>query len=165
MKAWLYGTLILLVLSSIGGFGGCGFSTSCITRPKETVKLPSDKDCSHTQDNSSKERFPLNSCAHASLRCRADDPKCLPIPYDAAKYSQSKTRKPIEGNPQTEYNGCINRGSCTHDGECRKNGCGNHCTTYQMPSFAAICPHYRGVMEKAFCGCVKKRCTWFTQPS
>lgn len=137
---------------------------TCITRPRETVELPSDKQCAHTQTNSSppSEQGTGTPCETPPPRCQASDPNCKPL-GSGAKYDETKSRTPLEDNPQTSINGCLNRGSCTHDGECLNNGCGNHCTSYQIPRFGSICPAYT-VLTSAFCGCVKRRCTWFTQP-
>jgi hypothetical protein len=91
-------------------------------------------------------------------RCHADDFRCLPVAYSKnmkLRYKRKGRRVPVSF-PRTSS------GRCRHDGECRVAGCGNHCVAYTTPSFAAICPWY-GTLKAAYCGCVKRRCTWFTQ--
>ena len=130
----------------------------CNTHPPEKVKLPSDEHCRGMRGMEKEMK-----CRYSHLRCHPNEKDCEPIPYGKSRYEKEKERMPFPGNPDPGRNGCLNRGSCTHDGECITNGCGAHCTSYKVAHFSGICPEYPE-LKKAFCGCVKNRCTWFLQP-
>jgi hypothetical protein len=102
-------------------------------------------------------------------RCSpGDDAGCGPVPMcpallpggaccqTLAPYMEGSTRTPL---PNAEYN----IGSCGNDGDCFRNGAGNHCTSWTTPGFiaASVCAP---ALSTAHCGCVQNKCTWFTQP-
>jgi hypothetical protein len=90
-------------------------------------------------------------------RCAADDPACLPIPYEGGTYDPTRGRQP--GVLATH-----SAGACTHDGECMEMGCGNHCLSWDHGGAheGATCEGY-SIGRPLFCGCVEGSCAWFTQ--
>ena len=128
---------------------------------EETVELPSDKNCKPYQ----KTKNQAIDCAYLRIRCEKSAPKCLPVPYqnNKTRYQPNKARIPISSSPHPIRNGCVNRGACDHDGDCTVRKCGNHCVSYQVEVLNDVCRLYTD-FNRAFCGCVKKRCTWFNQP-
>jgi hypothetical protein len=90
-------------------------------------------------------------------RCAASDPACGPVGYDhqcTASGSLSQPRIPL-GRVDLDP-----RNTCTTDGECMPNGCGNQCTSYHQGNQAGTC-EYALTLEAAWCGCVRGRCGWF----
>lgn len=115
-------------------------------------------------------------------RCEASAPSCEPIPYHfttprpderraglfTPPYVPGAERRPVifrkhpaTGEPHTDPSS-LSLGTCTHDGECVRMGCGNHCAAWYTPPFAAHCPAY-GDLTDAYCGCLSGHCAWFTQ--
>jgi hypothetical protein len=87
-------------------------------------------------------------------RCKASDVDCGPLPY-SGKGAQTapKTRTPVDPvDPKSE--------TCSQDGECVANGCGNECDYWTLGDLAGTCPYFTK-LEGAFCGCVEDHCAWF----
>lgn len=108
---------------------------------------------------------------HAGPRCTAQGKSCQPLPY------WSDTLRPevkAAGHVTPPYDPALGRervdiaehelnmGSCVHDGDCVRLGCGNHCAAWYTPEFGAGCPAYLE-LSNAHCGCVTRQCAWFTQ--
>jgi hypothetical protein len=91
-------------------------------------------------------------------RCAPDDPACGPVPYEAACVEQTDyhprgKREIVRARP--------GRGPCAYDGECRVGGCGNECVPTSAIDHAGTCEGYAG-WDNVYCGCVEKKCVWFT---
>jgi hypothetical protein len=107
----------------------------------------------------------------AGPRCTAQAKSCPPLPYwrDTLRpevkaaghvtppYDPALGRERVD-IPEHE----LNLGSCVHDGDCVRLGCGNHCAAWYTPEFAANCPAYLE-LSNAHCGCVTGQCAWFKQ--
>lgn len=104
-------------------------------------------------------------------RCKSTDPHCAPLPYWSADISAEAKRAgqitppydPKLGREVIDVSTWeFNQGTCSGDGDCLRNGCGNHCTAWQVQPFGANCPAYDGLSD-AHCGCVQGKCAWFAQ--
>jgi hypothetical protein len=93
-------------------------------------------------------------------RCQPRDRGCGPEPYSGGRPSHGRPRVAVHLSER--YFGELSGGSCAHDGECTRAGCGNHCVPWTEPSFGATCEAY-DALEGAFCGCLEGQCTWFRQ--
>jgi hypothetical protein len=92
-------------------------------------------------------------------RCAPDDPACGPLPYEGqcaeeTGYDPKAPRKPA---PILHHDG----GACSYDGECIVAGCGNDCGPPVIEDREGTCELYRFKVP-VYCGCVNRRCTWFT---
>lgn len=95
-------------------------------------------------------------------RCERSDPGCGPVPYSGREsVAVPACERPRAVQTWTIERG-LSRGACTHDGECLRAGCGNHCVAWPEGGFAATCEAYVSLEEgPAFCGCVEGQCAWF----
>lgn len=99
-------------------------------------------------------------------RCQKNDSTCFPVPYNnmgcyfptAKRHIKQGGRKHISSRSQIRSD----KMTCTHDGECRVGGCGNHCEHYKARRFVATCEGYF-LKKPTLCGCVRQKCSWFTQ--
>lgn len=103
-------------------------------------------------------------------RCSASSADCLPEPYNrradmvvgtltGAPYSYDAARKryPLPDRTTAE-------GGCEHDGDCLARATCVACVSrFRVPPPRQCSPLYRQEFDGAFCGCVEKRCQWFTQ--
>lgn len=92
---------------------------------------------------------PLTLCEDPDV----GDP-CCP---ERVTYADALSRAPIADLPAE-----LEAGTCDHDGECFRNGAGNHCTSWDTPGFFAQGICYPG-LARAHCGCIEGACRWFTQ--
>jgi hypothetical protein len=90
-------------------------------------------------------------------RCAADDPACGPVPYEAA--CVEKTAYDPKGKREI-FRARSGRGPCTYDGECLVGGCGNECVPSAETARAGTCELH--TWDNVYCGCVEKKCVWFT---
>ncbi|MBX7099530.1 MAG: hypothetical protein K1X89_17575 [Myxococcaceae bacterium] len=95
----------------------------------------------------------LATCEPISMCDQADQVCCPQI----APYERTKERHPLDAGFEE-----FSDGICDGDGDCFLNGCGNHCTSTDTPGFFAPCPCLPA-LSTAHCGCVSKKCQWFTQ--
>ena len=86
-------------------------------------------------------------------RCKADEANCGPIPYARHTLPVPEVRMPFRMSPSSGE-------SCTHDGECIADGCGNECVHWTEAGGAGTCP-FVTALENSFCGCAQSRCDWF----
>lgn len=103
-------------------------------------------------------------------RCNPSDADCLPEPYNGSedmivgtvtgapyKYKASKKRYPMREVAE-------DAGTCEHDGDClARPGCLECLSRFRVPPVRQCPAVYLGEFDGAFCGCVEKRCRWFTQ--
>lgn len=103
-------------------------------------------------------------------RCKPNDADCLPEPYNGAedmivgtltgapyKYRASRKRYPMSEGTESE-------GTCEHDGDCiARSNCVECLSRFRVPPSRPCPATYLGEFDGAFCGCVEKRCRWFTQ--
>lgn len=95
----------------------------------------------------------LATCEPVSM-CDQADQLCCP---QVAPYDRTHERHPIDAGLEE-----FSDGICDGDGDCFLNGCGNHCTSTDTPGFFAPC-YCIPALSTAHCGCVSKKCQWFTQ--
>lgn len=90
-------------------------------------------------------------------RCAADDPACLPVPYEGGTYDRLGSRL---GGVFASHSA----GECDYDGQCMRMGCGNHCLSWEYggANEGATCEGY-SFPRPIFCGCVDSECQWFSQ--
>lgn len=75
---------------------------------------------------------------------------------DRTRYRPGAKRYPLYENDERD-------GSCEHDGDCLRPHC-NKCISRARVPAPHPCPLRYGKPPYAtFCGCVQKRCSWFTQ--
>jgi hypothetical protein len=103
-------------------------------------------------------------------RCNPNDADCLPEPYNGSedmivgtvtgapyKYRASRQRYPMREGRESE-------GTCEHDGDClARSMCVECVSRFRVPPSRQCPAIYLGGFDGAFCGCVEKRCRWFTQ--
>lgn len=162
----------------------CSMQHSCKTEPRRSSSpaLPAN-----TPENSASARAPASVAPPTTSspatttqsdrytieprRCAPDDPECLPEPYNGSedmvvdtlsgspyRYRASAKRYPLgESEDRSE-------GSCEHDGDCLAGpACGTCVSRLRVPPPRPCALTYQGEFDGAFCGCVEKRCSWFTQ--
>ena len=79
-----------------------------------------------------------------------------PIPYRSTQYQPEKERSIVLDFSSSRDDFCLD------DMWCKRNGCGNICTSLLAPSMGGTCPPY-WALGNAFCGCVDWQCRWFIQ--
>jgi len=103
-------------------------------------------------------------------RCKRNEPDCLPEPYNGRedmivgtlggipyKYKAGSKRYPLPYATESE-------GECEHDGDCIARLSCVECTSrFRVPPQRQCPALYLGQFDGALCGCVEKRCRWFTQ--
>ena len=73
------------------------------------------------------------------------------------KYRASHKRYPMREGTEGE-------GTCEHDGDCiARRICVECLSRFRVPQPRPCPAIYLGEFDGAFCGCVEKRCRWFTQ--
>lgn len=83
-----------------------------------------------------------------------DGPRCRPTPHYStqdAVFRPTRFRVPVEK---------WSSGACRDDGDCE--GGGNTCHAWHERGFAELLLYVEH-SQPTFCGCVERRCTWFTQ--
>lgn len=103
----------------------------------------------------------------AGPRCTESDSACEPLSGGASPNAMSQGYDPKQPRrPSLKALG-LSAGqegaACTHDGDCVRGGCGNHCVPWSQPRFTATC-EVRAEIWDHYCGCLEQRCQWFTQP-
>jgi hypothetical protein len=74
------------------------------------------------------------------------------------RYRASAKRYPLGDNDEPLV------GSCEHDADClARPACSECVSRLRVPVGRRCLPTYHGELDGAFCGCVEKRCRWFTQ--
>jgi hypothetical protein len=103
-------------------------------------------------------------------RCAPNEADCLPEPYNGGEdmIVGTVTGAPYKYNahakryPQSE--GREDEGGCDHDGDCfARPGCLECVSRFRFPPSRSCLALYLEKMDGSFCGCVEKRCRWFTQ--
>jgi hypothetical protein len=102
-------------------------------------------------------------------RCAPNEADCLPEPYNGSeerivgtltgapyKYNASRERYPLREGSDDD------RG-CEHDGDCSFRSCVACVSRLRVPPSRQCPAVYSSEFDGAFCGCVEKRCRWFTQ--
>lgn len=73
------------------------------------------------------------------------------------KYRASRKRYPMREGTEGEA-------ACEHDGDCMAyRTCAECVSRFRVPPSRQCPALYLGAYDGAFCGCVEKRCRWFTQ--
>jgi hypothetical protein len=104
-------------------------------------------------------------------RCNPNEADCLPQPYNGAedmivgtrtgapyRYRAGDKRYPMREGTEGEA-------TCEHDGDCfGSSTCVECLSRFRVPR-SRQCPAalFKAELDGAFCGCVEKRCRWFTQ--
>lgn len=83
-----------------------------------------------------------------------DGPRCIPASHYSTKDTAYRTTR-----PRTAISGW-SAGQCEDDGDCE--GGGNTCHAWYLRGGAELTIYIQH-SEPAFCGCVARQCTWFTQ--
>ncbi len=83
-----------------------------------------------------------------------DGPRCAPKPHYSTPHGQHDEGAERHVLPDWKA------GACRDDGDCE--GGGNSCHAWYLRGGAELAIYVQRP-EPAFCGCVERRCTWFTQ--
>ncbi len=129
---------------------------ACETSTRDVLEVLADAADETSSQGTIGLRLELNG--RVGPRCLPSDPMCGPLGGTNAPVGDA--RVPIHAKEPSfgRYSG----GTCAHDGECVKGGCGNHCIGWRARPFTATCEAY-DVLEDAYCGCVDNTCTWFVR--
>jgi hypothetical protein len=103
-------------------------------------------------------------------RCTPNEADCLPEPYNGSedmivgtvngapyKYQAGRKRYPLREGREGE-------GTCEDDGDCIARPLCLECVSrFRVPPSRQCIAVYLSEFDGTFCGCVEKRCRWFTQ--